>query len=290
MGHTTCADSSLVDYLLCSPELLCNILNFQVLPFSEILSDKHNAVYFSFKCVPEAINAVVMDKSNVQQEDKIIWNDTKKDRFIEGLDMNRIRAIEEDLDNYLNEINQVDQDKVENVLLILKNTFEDSALKCNMIKKARKYRNSKKRKCHSKAWFTKVCEEKRKAYFKAKRESLKKTSSDTVGKGLIVPLFKKGDRYDTNNYWGITILSCLGKLFTSVINNRLTCFVDKLGIVSPEQAGFRHGFSNMDHILTFKMILDIYLSKKKKMFVAFIDYRKAFDCIDRVSLWNKMLE
>ena len=40
--------------------------------------------------------------------------------------------------------------------------------------------------------------------------------------GLVVPIYKKkGDADDTNNYRGITLISCFAKLFTSVINNRL---------------------------------------------------------------------
>ena len=39
--------------------------------------------------------------------------------------------------------------------------------------------------------------------------------------GLIVPLDKKGDADNTNNYRGITLISCFAKLFTSVIGDCL---------------------------------------------------------------------
>ena len=43
--------------------------------------------------------------------------------------------------------------------------------------------------------------------------------------GLIKQLYKnKGSRSDPDNYRGITILSCFGKLFTAVINKRLETF------------------------------------------------------------------
>ena len=43
--------------------------------------------------------------------------------------------------------------------------------------------------------------------------------------GEIIPLYKnKGKDDDPNNYRGITLLSCYGKLFTSLLNNRLNSF------------------------------------------------------------------
>ena len=44
-------------------------------------------------------------------------------------------------------------------------------------------------------------------------------------KGIVVNLFKTGDPYDTDNYRGLTINSCLGKVFNNIINNRLNKFV-----------------------------------------------------------------
>ena len=71
--------------------------------------------------------------------------------------------------------------------------------------------------------------------------------------GMIMPIYKnKGDRNNPDNYRGITILSCLGKLFTSLINVRLTDFVNKLNLIGPEQAGFRKSYSTIDHIIMAK--------------------------------------
>ena len=43
--------------------------------------------------------------------------------------------------------------------------------------------------------------------------------------GLIVPIYKEGPRLDPSNYRGITLSSCLSKLFLSILNNTLTKFV-----------------------------------------------------------------
>jgi len=114
---------------------------------------------------------------------------------------------------------------------------------------------------------------------------------DSWACGIILPLFKKkGVKSDVDNYRGITLLSCLGKLFTSIINNRLTKFAESAYIIGPEQAGFRKGYSTIDHIFTFKCLLDLYLSKKKRLYCAFIDYKKAFDNVDRLELWKKLVQ
>jgi len=44
---------------------------------------------------------------------------------------------------------------------------------------------------------------------------------DSWSEGYVVPLHKKGNINDTNYYRGITLLSCIGKLFTRILNNRL---------------------------------------------------------------------
>ena len=63
-----------------------------------------------------------------------------------------------------------------------------------------------------------------------------------------IPLYKnKGVKTDPNNYRGINLLSCLGKLFTSIINNRLYNFVENNDLLWENQAGFSQDNSTIDH-------------------------------------------
>ena len=104
--------------------------------------------------------------------------------------------------------------------------------------------------------------------------------------GYITPIF---DAKDPGSYRGITLWSCMGKLFTSVVNNRLNEFVKTYNIVDPEQARFKkRPFNNRSHFY-FKISNWSYLFKKKRMYCSFIHYSKAFDTIPRYELWIKLL-
>ena len=108
--------------------------------------------------------------------------------------------------------------------------------------------------------------------------------------GIIKPIYKKkGPDDDPSNYRGITILSCFGKLFSAVLNNRLVDFLDKHKTIGFEQAGFRAGHSTVDHIFTLHSMINILLSKGKRLPCLFIDYEKAFDRVNRAFLWQKVL-
>ena len=110
--------------------------------------------------------------------------------------------------------------------------------------------------------------------------------------GIISPIYKnKGDINNPDNYRGITVLSCLSKVFTlsCILNNRLTDYLDLLSIINESQAGFRKGYSTIDHIFTLRCLLDLFKNSNKKLYCAFVDYKKAFDSINRTSLWLKLL-
>ena len=114
---------------------------------------------------------------------------------------------------------------------------------------------------------------------------------DTWLEGTIIPIYKnKGDPKDPNNYRPITILSCLGKLFTSILNNRLTTFLEENNILNENQAGFRKHYSCSDHIFTLHALINILKRRKQKLFVAYVDFSAAFDKIWRFGLWTKLLQ
>ena len=107
---------------------------------------------------------------------------------------------------------------------------------------------------------------------------------------MISPIYKnKGDKASPDNYRAITILSCFGKLFTATLNNRLNNYLESMNLLCEEQAGFRKKYGTTDHIFNLKCIIDLYLFRGKKLFCAFIDYKKAFDSVNRSFLWQKLL-
>ena len=61
--------------------------------------------------------------------------------------------------------------------------------------------------------------------------------------GLEKPIYKgKGDRSHPENYRPVTLLSCLGKLFTSILCDRLNTFADEFEFINEAQTGFRKGY------------------------------------------------
>ena len=109
--------------------------------------------------------------------------------------------------------------------------------------------------------------------------------------GCIHPIYKnKGERTDPRNYRPITILSCLGKLFTSILNTRLNQYLEETLTLSENQAGFRKQYSTLDHIFTLNALNDILKSRKQKLFCCFVDFSSAFDSVWRAGLWHKLLQ
>ena len=103
---------------------------------------------------------------------------------------------------------------------------------------------------------------------------------------IIQPLHKKGDIHNADNYRGISLLNICSKLYTSILNKRLKTWINEYNIIGEEQAGFREEHSTIDHVFTLMAAVQKQLIRHRKLYVAFIDFRKAFDCITRDKLWS----
>ena len=108
---------------------------------------------------------------------------------------------------------------------------------------------------------------------------------------ITTPLHKKGDRQNPDNYShrAITIGSCLGKLFSSLLLKRLLEFREVACPDRPNQLGFRKGAQCNDHILALNTIIEKYVKReKRRVFACFVDFRKAFDSVCREALLFKL--
>ena len=110
-------------------------------------------------------------------------------------------------------------------------------------------------------------------------------------KSIINPIPKSAENDDKIplNYRGISLLSCISKIFTAILNNRLTIFLDANSTLVEEQNGFRSKRSCQEHIFSLQSIIKSRQKESKKTLVAFIDFSKAFDCVNRDQLFYKLI-
>ena len=100
--------------------------------------------------------------------------------------------------------------------------------------------------------------------------------------GIIVPIFKKGDKRECRNYRGITLLSTPSKVYEQILQKKLVRQSDE--VMEQSQSGFRKGRSINDHIFTLKQITEKSIHRNIEVYQAFIDLEKAFDRIPRTKI------
>ena len=109
---------------------------------------------------------------------------------------------------------------------------------------------------------------------------------DSWTESIIVPLFKKGNQNDPNNYRGISLCDISSKLYSSIINNRLQEWIEQNNLTGECQAGFKtktnkqtnkQNYSAVDHMYKLMALIQKQFALNRKLYVAFIDFEKAFD-------------
>ena len=85
------------------------------------------------------------------------------------------------------------------------------------------------------------------------------------------------------------MLSTLGKLFTRVLNKRLTTWAEEYNIYIEAHAGFRANLSTADDMFVLHGIIN-HMLNSNNFFCAFVDFTKAFDYVVHAIVWYKFIK
>lgn len=106
---------------------------------------------------------------------------------------------------------------------------------------------------------------------------------------LISPIYKKGEKNDTRNYRGVTLMDTAYKIYANILNERLNKEVEEK--LEERQFGFREERGTIDAIFILNYVVNRELEKKKgKVFAFFADLKAAFDKVNRRKLEERMEE
>ena len=103
-------------------------------------------------------------------------------------------------------------------------------------------------------------------------------------RSVFIPIPKKGNAQECSNYCTIALISHASKVMLKIIQGRLQQYVNReLPVV---QAGCRKGRATRDQIANVCWIMKKAREFQKNIYFCFIDYAKAFDCVDHNKLWK----
>ena len=102
-------------------------------------------------------------------------------------------------------------------------------------------------------------------------------------RSVLIPIPKKGNAKESSNYLTIALISHASKVMLKILQARLEQYVNR---AFPDvQAGFRKGRGTRDQSANIHWIIEkARETNKQKIYFLFIDYAKAFDCVDHKKL------
>ena len=107
-------------------------------------------------------------------------------------------------------------------------------------------------------------------------------------RSVFIPIPKNGSPKECSNYHASVFISHASKVLLKILQARLQQFVNwKISVV---QSGFRKGRGTRDQIANICWIIEKTRQFQKNIYFCFIDYAKAFDCVDHNKLWKILKE
>lgn len=107
-------------------------------------------------------------------------------------------------------------------------------------------------------------------------------------KAAIIPVFKKGDPHNVENYRSISLLSIFSKIIEKIVYNRIFNFLNQNNILIDCQHGFRPGHSTESGTIDFIQHVYKELDDDKYVTAFLFDLTRAFDTIDKDFLSTKL--
>ena len=101
-------------------------------------------------------------------------------------------------------------------------------------------------------------------------------------RSAFIPIPKKGNAKECSNYHTIALISHASKVMLKILQARLQQYVKRE--LPDVQAGFRKGRGSRDQIANIRWIIKKAREFQKNIYFCFIDYAKAFDCVDHNKL------
>ena len=107
--------------------------------------------------------------------------------------------------------------------------------------------------------------------------------------GYLALIHTTGNPLSTDNYRGITINSCLGKLFNIILNTRLENVLAENKLIHESQIAYKKNSRPSDHIFVLRALTDKFVKcRKEKLYACFVDFKKAFDSLNHKALFHKL--
>ena len=107
---------------------------------------------------------------------------------------------------------------------------------------------------------------------------------------IITPIYKSLDPNNPSNYRGVAVANCLSKIFISIINERIYGYFHLKGFWAKNQNGFMKQRQTTDNVFILHTVFQKFVKMtKQKLYVAFADFKKYFDTINRDMLLYKLI-
>ena len=107
-------------------------------------------------------------------------------------------------------------------------------------------------------------------------------------RSVFIPILKKGNAKECSNYHTIALISHASKVMLKILQVRLQQYMNRE--LPDVPAGFRKGRGTRDQIDNIHWIMEKAREFQKNVYFCFIDYAKAFDCVDHNKLWKILQE